>query len=198
MGSGSATGFFYAVRLVHSLLKMKYFFKFQLWYWIQIYTTKYSNLLLIILILVWIVCSTYREKEKFWCKSDMSPANLFTVTTCHTKWSRSGIINHSIIFIIIALHLWLALLVHCVCSPTESKLQSDSALVGCTIWSWLKYFLAHPVRRTRWAYAMVWRPSSVRPSVLPSVLPSFRPSTVFKMLLLHHFSTDFDSDCFIR
>ena len=37
MGSGSATGFFYAVRLVHSLLK--YFFKFQLWYWIQIYTT---------------------------------------------------------------------------------------------------------------------------------------------------------------
>ena len=50
MGSGSATGFFYAVRLVHSLLK--YFFKFQLWYWIQIYTTKYSNLLLIILILL--------------------------------------------------------------------------------------------------------------------------------------------------
>ena len=47
MGSGSATGFFYQVRLVHSLLK--YFFKFQLWYWIQIYTTKYSNLLLIIL-----------------------------------------------------------------------------------------------------------------------------------------------------
>ena len=31
MGSGSATGFFYAVRLVHSLLK--YFFQFQLWYW---------------------------------------------------------------------------------------------------------------------------------------------------------------------
>ena len=61
MGSGSATGFFYAVRLVHSLLK--YFFKFQLWYWIQIYTTKYSNLLLIILILVWIVCSTYRKVE---------------------------------------------------------------------------------------------------------------------------------------
>ena len=61
MGSGSATGFFYQVRLVHSLLK--YFFKFQLWYWIQIYTTKYSNLLLIILILVWIVCSTYRKGE---------------------------------------------------------------------------------------------------------------------------------------
>ena len=61
MGSGSATGFFYAVRLVHSLLK--YFFKFKLWYWIQIYTTKYSNLLLIILILVWIVCSTYRKGE---------------------------------------------------------------------------------------------------------------------------------------
>ena len=31
-----------------------------------------------------------------------------------------------------------------------------------------------------------------------SVRPSFRPSTVFKMLLLRHFSTDFDSDCFIR
>ena len=62
MGSGSATGFFYQVRLVHSLLK--YFFKFQLWYWIQIYTTKYSNLLLIILILlVWIACSTYRKGE---------------------------------------------------------------------------------------------------------------------------------------
>ena len=29
--------------------------------------------------------------------------------------------------------------------------------------------LAHPVRRTRWAYAMVWRPSSVCPSVRPSV-----------------------------
>ena len=61
MGSGSATGKKYQVRLVHSLLK--YFFKFQLWYWIQIYTTKYSNLLLIILILVWIVCSTYRKGE---------------------------------------------------------------------------------------------------------------------------------------
>ena len=62
MGSGSATWFFYQVRLVHSLLK--YFFKFQLWYWIQIYTTKYSNLLLIILILlVWIACSTYRKGE---------------------------------------------------------------------------------------------------------------------------------------
>ena len=42
-------------------------------------------------------------------------------------------------------------------------------------------FLAHPARRARWAYAMVWR-----------------PSTVLKMLLLRHFSTDFDSDCFIR
>ena len=61
MGSGSATGKKIQVRLVHSLLK--YFFKFQLWYWIQIYTTKYSNLLLIILILVWIVCSTYRKGE---------------------------------------------------------------------------------------------------------------------------------------
>ena len=62
MGSGSATGNFFEVRLVHSSLK--YFFLFQLWYcWIQIYTTKYSNLLLIILILVWIVCSTYRKGE---------------------------------------------------------------------------------------------------------------------------------------
>ena len=61
MGSGSAIGNFYAARLVHSL--RKYSFKFQLWYWIQIYTTKYSNLLLIILILVWIVCSTYRKGE---------------------------------------------------------------------------------------------------------------------------------------
>ena len=61
MGSGSAIDNFYAARLVHSL--RKYSFKFQLWYWIQIYTTKYSNLLLIILILVWIVCSTYRKGE---------------------------------------------------------------------------------------------------------------------------------------
>ena len=45
MGSGSATGVFPATRLVHYLLK--YFFKFQLWYWIQLYTTKYSNLILI-------------------------------------------------------------------------------------------------------------------------------------------------------
>ena len=58
---------------------------------LKIYTTKYSNLLLIILILVWIVCSTYRKGEILMqnAKSDMSPANLFTVT-CHTKWSRSG------------------------------------------------------------------------------------------------------------
>ena len=41
MGSGSATGVFPAPRLVHSLLK--YFFKFQLWYWIQLYTTKYCK-----------------------------------------------------------------------------------------------------------------------------------------------------------
>ena len=41
MGSGSATGFFYAVRLVHSLLK--YFFKFQLWYWIQIFKFVIDN-----------------------------------------------------------------------------------------------------------------------------------------------------------
>ena len=53
--------FFMRWDTVHSLLK--YFFKFQLWYWIQIYTTKYSNLLLIILILVWLVCSTYRKGE---------------------------------------------------------------------------------------------------------------------------------------
>ena len=33
MGSGSATGTKFQVRLVHSLLK--YFFKFQLWYWIK-------------------------------------------------------------------------------------------------------------------------------------------------------------------
>ena len=77
--------------LVHSLLK--YFFKFQLWYWIQIYTTKYSNLLLIILILVWIVCSTYRKGEilmqKWHVNNKHSTVNLFTVTQ-DTKWSRSG------------------------------------------------------------------------------------------------------------
>ena len=54
---------------------------------LKIYTTKYSNLLLIILILFELFAA-HTEKEKFWCKSDMSPANLFTVT-CHTKWSRS-------------------------------------------------------------------------------------------------------------
>ena len=37
----------------------------------------------------------------------------------------------------------------------------------------LRMFLAHPVRRTRWAYAMVWRPSSVRPFFRPSVRPQF-------------------------
>ena len=46
IGSGSATGFFFpAPRFVHSLLK--YFFKFQLWYWIQLYTPKYLNLILV-------------------------------------------------------------------------------------------------------------------------------------------------------
>ena len=37
----------------------------------------------------------------------------------------------------------------------------------------LSWFLAHPVRRTRWAYAMVWRPSSVRPSVRPQFSKCF-------------------------
>ena len=50
-------------RLVHSL--PKYFFKFQLWYWIQAYTTKYSNLILIIIqILVWIIGSTCIQKRR--------------------------------------------------------------------------------------------------------------------------------------
>ena len=61
MGSRTATGIFAALRLVHSLLK--YFFKFQLWYWIQFYTTKYSNLILIFRLLVWIFGSTYRKGE---------------------------------------------------------------------------------------------------------------------------------------
>ena len=56
MVSGSATGFFPAVRLVHSSYALHssfakkiffFFFFFQLWYWIQVYTTKYSNLILI-------------------------------------------------------------------------------------------------------------------------------------------------------
>ena len=35
------------------------------------------------------------------------------------------------------------------------------------------WFLAHPVRRTRWAYAMVWRPASFRPSVCPQFSKCF-------------------------
>ena len=35
-------------------------------------------------------------------------------------------------------------------------------------------------------------------SLCHGVASAVRPSTVFKMLLLRHFSTDFDSDCFIR
>ena len=34
-------------------------------------------------------------------------------------------------------------------------------------------FLAHPVRRTRWAYAMVWRPASVRPCFRPQFSKCF-------------------------
>ena len=41
-------------------------------------------------------------------------------------------------------------------------------------------------------------PMSLCHGVASVVRPSFRPSTVFKMFLLRHFSTDFDSDCFIR
>ena len=71
MVSGSATGFFFpAVRLVHSLLK--YFFTFQLWYWIQVYTTKYSILILIFRFLFGLLVAQHTEKEKFWSKSDMS------------------------------------------------------------------------------------------------------------------------------
>ena len=89
MGSGSATCFFPAPRLVHSL--PKYFFKFQLWYWIQLYTPtcpKYLNLILV-LILICIFGSTYRKgeilKQK---KSGMSTVNLFSVTQ-DTHGSRS-------------------------------------------------------------------------------------------------------------
>ena len=65
MGSGSATAWVFPaprLDLVHSLLK--FFFLFQLWYWIQLYTTKYSNLILMFIqILVWIFGSTYRKGE---------------------------------------------------------------------------------------------------------------------------------------
>ena len=40
-----------------------FFFKFHLWYWIQLFTTKYSNLILICRILVWIFGSTYRKGQ---------------------------------------------------------------------------------------------------------------------------------------
>ena len=64
MGSGSATGKKFQVRLVHSLLKKwNIFLNFSCDIELKIYTTKYSNLLLIILILLWIVCSTYRKGE---------------------------------------------------------------------------------------------------------------------------------------
>ena len=78
------------VRLVHSLLK--YFFLFQLWYWIQIYTTKYSNLLLIILILVWIVCSTYRKGEILMQKWHVTSQFVYCyiIHAILTKWSRSA------------------------------------------------------------------------------------------------------------
>ena len=82
MGSGSATGKKIQVRLVHSLLK--YFFKFQLWYWNQIYTTKYSNLLLIILILVWNVCSTYRKGEILMQKWHVTSQFVYCFFTCHS------------------------------------------------------------------------------------------------------------------
>ena len=86
MGSGSASALFLAPGLVHSLLK--YFFKFQLWYWIQLYTTKYSNLILIFrYILVWIFGSTYRKGEILKQKWHVN-SQFFTVTR-DTHWSRN-------------------------------------------------------------------------------------------------------------
>ena len=73
MGSGSATGKKNQVRLVHSLLK--YFLKFQLWYWIKnLHYQIFKLMLLIILILVWIVCSTYRNEKR---------RNFDAKVTCH-------------------------------------------------------------------------------------------------------------------
>ena len=56
-------------------------------------------------------------------------------------------------------------------------------------------FLAHPVPKDPMSlcHGVASRRPSVRPPVRPSVRPQFS-----KMLLLRHFSTDFDSDCFIR
>ena len=83
MGSGSATGFFYQVRLVHSLVK--YFFKFQLWYWIQIYTTKYSNLLLIILIIS-LNCLQHIQKRRNFDAKVTYVTSQFVY--CYMPWHR--------------------------------------------------------------------------------------------------------------
>ena len=86
MGSGSATGFFYQVRLVHSLLK--YFFQISvvilnsnLHYQIFKFVIDNSDI-------TSLNCLQHIQKRRNFDAKVMSPANLFTAT-CHTKWSRS-------------------------------------------------------------------------------------------------------------
>ena len=75
-------------RLVHSLLK--YFFKFQLWYWIknlhyQIFKFVIDNSDISLELF-----AAHTEKEKFWCKRWHVTSQLFTVTCQYFKeWSRS-------------------------------------------------------------------------------------------------------------
>ena len=93
MGSGTeAVQQDFFMRWDWCILYWNIFFKFQLWYyyWIQIYTTKYSNLLLIILILVWIICSTFWKGEILMQKWHVTSQFVYCYNTCHTK-SVSGV-----------------------------------------------------------------------------------------------------------
>ena len=71
---------------------------------------------------------------------------------------------------------WIEHLFVIIMTPRSSNLVEN--FLFYEVISYRLSFLAHPVRRTRWAYAMAWRPSSVRPSVrgVASVVrPSVRP-----------------------
>ena len=90
--SGSATGFFYAVRLVAFFTEIF----FQISVVILLILNKNLHYQIFKFVIdnsdISLNCLQHIQKRRNFDpkgKSDMSPANLFTVT-CHTKWSRSG------------------------------------------------------------------------------------------------------------
>ena len=97
------------------------------------------------------------------CKLETSTQNVTKITVYLPLFELPVKTFYSILLLLLVVVLLLLLLLLIILLSLLSLLLSLLLL----------WFLAHPVRRTRWAYAMAWRPSSVRPSFRPSVRPQF-------------------------